>query len=129
MLQEEGLEAAWARHAAHHAALVAGLEALGLRCWSPSRTACRSSTWSSCPRASTRPPSAAGCSSEYDLEVGAGLGALAGKVWRVGLMGYAARPENVVKCLRSFAKALGESGANVSGDEAEKAARAVLQAG
>jgi len=33
---------------------------------------------------------------EYNLEIGAGLGDLAGKVWRIGLMGYSARKENVV---------------------------------
>jgi alanine-glyoxylate transaminase/serine-glyoxylate transaminase/serine-pyruvate transaminase len=36
---------------------------------------------------------------EYNLEIGAGLGDLAGKVWRIGLMGYASREENVNKCL------------------------------
>jgi alanine-glyoxylate transaminase/serine-glyoxylate transaminase/serine-pyruvate transaminase len=66
---------------------------------------------------------------EFDLDVGAGLGALAGKAWRVGLMGYAARPENVVKCLRAFSEVLGDAGVDVVGDETEKAALAVLQAG
>ena len=39
---------------------------------------------------------------EHNLEIGAGLGALAGKVWRVGLMGHAASQENVDKCLKAF---------------------------
>ena len=38
----------------------------------------------------------------YQLEIGAGLGVLAGKVWRIGLMGYASREENVELCLRAL---------------------------
>jgi alanine-glyoxylate transaminase/serine-glyoxylate transaminase/serine-pyruvate transaminase len=39
---------------------------------------------------------------DHNLEIGAGLGALAGKVWRVGLMGHSACQANVDKCLASF---------------------------
>jgi alanine-glyoxylate transaminase/serine-glyoxylate transaminase/serine-pyruvate transaminase len=44
---------------------------------------------------------------EFNLEIGAGLGALAGKIWRIGLMGYSARQENVDYCLRSLAAVMG----------------------
>ena len=44
----------------------------------------------------------------YNLEIGAGLGALAGKAWRIGLMGYGARPENVALCLRALEESLTE---------------------
>jgi len=44
-------------------------------------------------------------------------------------MGYAARPENVMKCLRAFSEVLRSSGLDADGAEAEKAAQAVLQAG
>jgi alanine-glyoxylate transaminase/serine-glyoxylate transaminase/serine-pyruvate transaminase len=43
---------------------------------------------------------------EFDLEIGGGLGALAGKAWRIGLMGYSARPANVRLCLEALGKAL-----------------------
>jgi alanine-glyoxylate transaminase/serine-glyoxylate transaminase/serine-pyruvate transaminase len=39
---------------------------------------------------------------EFNLEIGAGLGALAGKVWRIGLMGYSAREQNVDYCLKAL---------------------------
>jgi alanine-glyoxylate transaminase/serine-glyoxylate transaminase/serine-pyruvate transaminase len=39
---------------------------------------------------------------EFDLEIGAGLGALAGKVWRIGLMGHASKQKNVDFCLNSL---------------------------
>jgi alanine-glyoxylate transaminase/serine-glyoxylate transaminase/serine-pyruvate transaminase len=47
---------------------------------------------------------------ESGIEVGAGLGALAGKVWRVGLMGYASREENVTACLEALGAALAAQG-------------------
>jgi alanine-glyoxylate transaminase/serine-glyoxylate transaminase/serine-pyruvate transaminase len=61
---------------------------------------------------------------EYDLEVGAGLGTLAGKVWRVGLMGHACTAANVVKCLGAFADVLGPGIVKASGDDAARAALA-----
>ena len=44
----------------------------------------------------------------YNLEIGAGLGALAGKAWRIGLMGYGARSENVALCLKALEESLTE---------------------
>ena len=44
--------------------------------------------------------------SDYGLEIGGGLGAFAGKAWRIGLMGYAARKENVVACVSALGEAL-----------------------
>jgi alanine-glyoxylate transaminase/serine-glyoxylate transaminase/serine-pyruvate transaminase len=43
---------------------------------------------------------------EYNLEIGAGLGDLAGKIWRIGLMGYSANPRNVLLCLAALGQAL-----------------------
>jgi alanine-glyoxylate transaminase/serine-glyoxylate transaminase/serine-pyruvate transaminase len=43
---------------------------------------------------------------EYNLEIGAGLGALAGKAWRIGLMGFSARRENVALCLHALEESL-----------------------
>lgn len=47
---------------------------------------------------------------EYNIEVGGGLGELAGKVWRVGLMGYNSRPDVVLTLLAAFEKALKKVG-------------------
>ena len=44
---------------------------------------------------------------EYDIEVGAGLGPLKGKIWRVGLMGESSRPEYVDKLLLALKNILG----------------------
>ncbi len=48
---------------------------------------------------------------EYNLEIGAGLGALAGKVWRIGLMGHASRAENVLLCVSALEAILSDMGA------------------
>jgi alanine-glyoxylate transaminase/serine-glyoxylate transaminase/serine-pyruvate transaminase len=45
---------------------------------------------------------------EYNLEIGAGLGKFAGNAWRIGLMGYAARNENVLLCLAALKEALAQ---------------------
>ncbi|MDQ6973369.1 MAG: hypothetical protein Q9M10_00680, partial [Mariprofundaceae bacterium] len=43
---------------------------------------------------------------DYQLEIGAGLGVMAGKVWRIGLMGYACRKDNVLTCVSALAEVL-----------------------
>jgi alanine-glyoxylate transaminase/serine-glyoxylate transaminase/serine-pyruvate transaminase len=125
-LQEEGLEAAWARHRANHEALVAGCRTLGLELLVDEPHRLPQLTMVVVPEGVDEAAARALLLDEFDLEVGAGLGALAGKAWRVGLMGYASRPENVVKCLRAFAGVLAASGHTVSGDDAVRAALAAL---
>ena len=61
---------------------------------------------------------------EYNLEIGAGLGPLAGKIWRIGLMGYSCRTENVMLCLSALDQAMAEQGAKVHVGEAQGAAHA-----
>jgi len=60
----------------------------------------------------------------FGLAIGAGLGALAGKVWRIGLMGYASRPENVAHCVHALGTVLADEGVAVSPREALEAAGA-----
>ncbi|NGP52285.1 alanine--glyoxylate aminotransferase family protein [Thioalkalivibrio sp. XN8] len=106
MLAEEGLEASWARHQRMHAALAAGVEAMGLEFlvtapWRlPQLNAVRVPV--GVDEAAVRQRLLA----EFDLEIGGGLGALAGKAWRIGLMGYAARPDNVRLCLEALGTTL-----------------------
>jgi alanine-glyoxylate transaminase/serine-glyoxylate transaminase/serine-pyruvate transaminase len=49
----------------------------------------------------------------YDIEIGAGLGPLAGRIWRIGVMGHTARPENIERLLVALKKALDQQSANV----------------
>ena len=62
----------------------------------------------------------------FNLEIGGGLGALAGKVWRIGLMGFASNPKNVTLCLSALETGISELGGNVE-KGAALAAAAITQ--
>ena len=64
---------------------------------------------------------------DYNLEIGAGLGALAGKVWRIGLMGESACKTNVLLCLGALDAVLTDMGAPIHGGRAVAAAQAVYR--
>ena len=102
ILAEEGLEAAWARHRDNHLRLRAGLEALGIRfvVSEEARLPQLNSVW--VPEGVDEAAARARLLQEFGLEIGAGLGALAGKVWRIGLMGHSSRPANVALCLSAL---------------------------
>jgi alanine-glyoxylate transaminase/serine-glyoxylate transaminase/serine-pyruvate transaminase len=59
---------------------------------------------------------------EFSLEIGAGLGPLAGKIWRFGIMGYSCRPDNVMLCLSALGSVLSDLGLPVHVGDAEAAA-------
>ena len=59
---------------------------------------------------------------EFNLEIGAGLGPLAGKIWRFGLLGYSCRPDNVMLCLSALGSVLDDMGYPVHVGDAEAAA-------
>jgi len=102
ILAEEGIENAWARHRASHAALKAGLEALGMRFVVDEAARLPQLNSVYIPAGVDDAGARARLLSEFNLEVGAGLGALAGKIWRIGLMGFSAKPENVEYCLKAL---------------------------
>ena len=110
MLREEGIEAAWARHRRYHLAFRAGLEALGLRLPVPEAERTPMLNAVAIPDGVDDVRVRGRLLQEYDLEIGAGLGALAGKVWRIGLMGYSCRPENIERCLNALAEVLAAEG-------------------
>ncbi|MGI9325351.1 MAG: pyridoxal-phosphate-dependent aminotransferase family protein [Pseudomonadales bacterium] len=102
LLHEEGLEASWARHRTQHEVLAAGLTELGYRFVvdAAHRLPQLNSVW--LPDGLDDADGRKRLLSEFNLEVGAGLGNFAGKVWRIGLMGYSARAENVALCLAAL---------------------------
>ncbi|MEQ8692999.1 MAG: alanine--glyoxylate aminotransferase family protein [Pseudomonadales bacterium] len=102
MLHEEGLEASWARHRNMHNDLVAGLEPLGLEFVVDASYRLPQLNVVAAPDGVDEAAVRKQLLSEFNLEVGAGLGVFAGKVWRIGLMGYAARAENVQLCVSGF---------------------------
>jgi len=61
---------------------------------------------------------------QFNLEIGAGLGALAGKVWRIGLMGYASNPKNVLLCVNALEAVLSQYNAPINKGVATAAVQA-----
>ena len=64
---------------------------------------------------------------DFDLESGAGLGALAGKVWRIGLMGYGCNRKNVLLCLSALETVLSDMDAGIARGVAIHAAEAAYR--
>jgi alanine-glyoxylate transaminase/serine-glyoxylate transaminase/serine-pyruvate transaminase len=126
MLKEEGLENAWARHQRNHLALRAGLEAMGLDFIVDEAHRLPQLNAVSIPAGADDATVRSRLLREYNLEIGAGLGDLAGKVWRIGLMGYASRAENISLCLGALDTLLTELGADINSGVALSAAARVL---
>ncbi|WND01426.1 alanine--glyoxylate aminotransferase family protein [Temperatibacter marinus] len=106
MLQEEGLEEAQMRHHAMHQKLKAGLESLGLGLIVDESHRLSQLNTVSIPDGIDEAAVRQYVLQKYDLEIGAGLGALAGKVWRIGLMGSSATERHVMTCLTALEDAL-----------------------
>jgi alanine-glyoxylate transaminase / serine-glyoxylate transaminase / serine-pyruvate transaminase len=109
MLQDEGLENAWARHAKNHLALRAGLEAMGLSFIVDEADRLPQLNAVTIPDGVDEAAVRAQLLNEFNLEIGAGLGSLAGKVWRIGLMGHSSRAENIMLCLSALEAVLGDA--------------------
>ncbi|BAN34974.1 serine--pyruvate transaminase [Sulfuricella denitrificans skB26] len=126
ILQEEGLENSWARHQKNHLALRAGLEAMGLNFVVPVKDRLPQLNAISIPDGVDEVAVRNILLNDYQLEIGAGLGAMAGKVWRIGLMGHASNPRNILVCLAALDDALGRAKAPVKRGVAVDAAQKVL---
>jgi alanine-glyoxylate transaminase/serine-glyoxylate transaminase/serine-pyruvate transaminase len=121
LIHEEGLEARWARHELNHRALVAGVEAMGLRMavapeqrlWSLNAVSVPDGVDDARVRARLL---------ERNIEIGGGLGPLKGRIWRIGLMGSGSTRKNVLLVLDELHRALRAEGFScASGIEAAEA--------
>ena len=110
LLEEEGIQNAWARHQLHHQALRDGLEAMGLGFQVPAAERLPQLNAVFIPEGINDAEIRTELLNDYGLEIGAGLGEGAGKVWRIGLMGYSARRQNVLFCLSALESVLGRRG-------------------
>jgi len=106
ILKSEGLENSWNRHQRNHQALKAGLNAMGIDMLVPSKDRLPQLNAVLIPQGVDEAMVRHQLLENFHLEIGAGLGQLAGKVWRIGLMGYASNPENVRLCLLALESAL-----------------------
>ncbi|MEW5981303.1 MAG: alanine--glyoxylate aminotransferase family protein [Acidobacteriota bacterium] len=129
MIEEEGLEARWARHQRHHLALAAGLEAMGLSLLPPEGERLWTLNAVRVPDGIDEAAVRRQMLQQFDIEVGAGLGPLAGKIWRVGLMGTSSTPDIIVVFLGAFESVLRAHGAKVPRGAGVAAALDTLSAG
>jgi len=102
VLANEGLENAWARHHNMHVLLRDGLTQLGLKFVVDEAYRLPQLNAVYIPEGIDDALVRKQLLEQYNLEIGAGLGALAGKAWRIGLMGFGARRENVALCLKAL---------------------------
>jgi len=124
MLQEEGIENAWARHQKNHLALRAGLEAMGINFVVAEKDRLPQLNAVTIPEGADDAAVRSRLLNEYNLEIGAGLGVLAGKVWRIGLMGSSSSTENIELCLNALDTVLTDMGAKINSGVAVGAAKA-----
>ncbi|RME82713.1 MAG: alanine--glyoxylate aminotransferase family protein [Caldilineae bacterium] len=107
LVYEEGLEARFRRHRRHAEMLWAGLEELGLQMHVPLAHRLPTLTTPRVPAGVDEVAVRKRLLNEYNIEIAGGLGVLAGKVWRIGLMGYSSRQENVTLLLAALRELLG----------------------
>ena len=115
MVVEEGLEARWERHRQNQQALIAGIEAMGLSCFVP-EAADRLPTVTSAyvPEGVDDMKVRKQLLAEFGIEIAGGFGPLKGKMWRLGLMGFASQSKNVLLLLAALEKCLLDQGFRTS---------------
>lgn len=106
IVEEEGLEKRWERHAKNACEMWTGLEALGLKLIVPPAHRLPSLTTVSVPAGVDEAKIRQGLLDEYNVEIAGGLGAFKGKAWRIGLMGYSSRRENILVLLGALERLL-----------------------
>jgi alanine-glyoxylate transaminase / serine-glyoxylate transaminase / serine-pyruvate transaminase len=107
---EEGLENCFARHRRNHEALKAGLAAIGMEYATQAGHALPQLNAARIPNGVDDAAVRKALLDRFNIEIGAGLGAFKGKVWRIGLMGYGSRETNVLVLLAALEQLLAEHG-------------------
>ena len=110
VVEEETLESRWARHRRNHLALAAGLEALGLSLLPPAPERLWTLNAVRVPDGVDEAAVRRRLLDEFSIEIGAGLGPLAGRIWRVGVMGAGSTLSNVMLFLTALERVLTSSG-------------------
>jgi alanine-glyoxylate transaminase/serine-glyoxylate transaminase/serine-pyruvate transaminase len=124
---EEGLETRWARHLKNHKALVAGIEAMGLRMHAQEGHRLPMLNTVRVPDGIDELVVRQRLLNDYSLEIAGGLGALRGKIWRIGLMGHSSNRRNVMLFLAAFEEILLDLGYRFDKGAGIEAAAAVYR--
>ncbi len=110
LIMEEGLENRWKRHADNARALRAGLEALELELFADPNYRLDPLTTIRVPEGIDAGKVIRQLYQDYNLEIGGGLGVMAGKIWRIGLMGESCKASNVLLVLSALENVLPQHG-------------------
>ena len=105
ILEREGIENSWQRHAANHELLRAELEQVGIEFIVAPDYRLPQLNSVTIPGGVDDANVRSHLLNEFDLEIGAGLGPLAGKIWRIGLMGASSTPDHVSLCVKALKSA------------------------
>jgi alanine-glyoxylate transaminase / serine-glyoxylate transaminase / serine-pyruvate transaminase len=127
-IAEEGLEARWARHERHHRVLAAGLSAMGLDLLPPAAERLWTLNAVRVPDGVDEAAVRTQLLQQFNIEIGAGLGPLAGKIWRVGLMGASSTRQSIVLLLGALERVLTAQGHRVAPGAGTAAAMAAVDA-
>jgi len=122
ILLTEGLKSSWSRHRENHKALVTGFAAMGITLFVPDNERLPQLNTINIPAEIDDVQLRSLLLTDYNLEIGAGLGELAGKVCRVGLMGFSANKSNVLICLGAIGSTLNKLGMSINVGDAIEAA-------
>jgi alanine-glyoxylate transaminase/serine-glyoxylate transaminase/serine-pyruvate transaminase len=114
LVLQEGLEARWERHHRNHAALRAGLEALGYSYVAAEAHRLPQLNVVRLPAGVDDLAVRKQLLAEFGIEIGGGLGEFKGRAWRIGLMGYNSRPGVVLQFLAALERCLVGQGAKVT---------------
>ncbi len=106
ILQEEGLDAAFARHRENHLLLKKGLESIGLELLVAEKSRLPQLNAVMVPEGVDEAIVRKRLLAEFDIEIGAGLGELAGRIWRIGLMGAGSNPASVERVIDALGTCL-----------------------
>lgn len=109
ILKEEGIENSWRRHQANGEKLVDELEKIGLNIFVDKQARLPQLTSVVVPDNINEANVRSTLLNDYNIEVGAGLGELAGKVWRIGLMGHSSNTENISACVNAINEILNKN--------------------
>jgi alanine-glyoxylate transaminase/serine-glyoxylate transaminase/serine-pyruvate transaminase len=123
---EEGLKRRFDRHARNAAALRSGLQGMGLELFADPNHVLNPLTTVQVPVGVDEAWVRRTLLDRFDLEIGGGLGPVAGKIWRIGLMGDTCRPQNVFACLSALESLLTEQGVEIEPGSGVAAAQRVL---
>lgn len=122
IIQEEGLEARFERHAINEKALVAGIEAMGLKVFGEKEHKMPTVTCVRIPEGVNETEVRMGMIQNFSVEIAAAFGPLTGKIWRIGSMGYSSRKENILRVLSALEATLIRKGVSVNKGDAIQAA-------